>query len=125
MRNFQNNGSKVDGSSGGVARNTNSSVKPNMFGKIKETAVKDKIVEKVEPVKRNISPPSNTITIPLKDSHNTSTSTANTSTDSTQSDESKGKPKNTTSASTISPTNFTGNLTLPQLSKLIQQQAQT
>ena len=75
----------------------------------------------------SISPPTKQVVISLKDSHNTSSSAANTSTDSTQSDLSHGKSKPTATSPTISPTvraNFTGNLTLPQLSKLIQQQAQ-
>lgn len=74
-----------------------------------------------------ISPPTKQVVIPLKDTHNTSSSAVNTSTDSTQSDVSHGKSDPVT-IPTISPTvrasTFNGNLTLPQLSKLIQQQAQ-
>jgi len=154
MRNFQglnkNNDKPVPVVDSAINRSAGLA-RPSVFGKIKENVVKEKIEEKVEvkkvelkkvevkkvevkkvvpeaqPAKRSISPPSKQVVIPLKDSHNTSSSAANTSTDSTQSDFSHGKSKPTATSPTISPTvraNFTGNLTLPQLSKLIQQQAQ-
>jgi len=138
MRNFQSfenkNAKTVPVVENAINRSVGSA-KP-VFGKIKENVIKEKVEEKSEvkkvvvdaqPVNRSISPPTKQVVVPLHDTHNTSSSAANTSTDSTQSEVSQGKSKSATSP-TISPTvrasNFNGNLTLPQLSKLIQQQAQ-
>lgn len=122
MRNFQNldtgKNDKIDD------KNNSSSAIKNRFGK---SVIKEKIPETVENkpslIKRITSPP-------VANNINTSSSTANTSTDSTESNlssklTSKVVPENLTQkhqGATAPP--LTGNLTLPQLSKLIQQQAQ-
>ena len=122
MRNFQNFDSGKNDKNDDKNNSSTSSAIKNRFGK---SVIKDKIPETVESkpsqVKRTISPP-------IANNINTSSSTANTSTDSTESNlsskvttQSKIVPENN---STLAATTLTGNLTLPQLSKLIQQQSQ-
>lgn len=136
FQNFENKNVKPAPVVESAINRSTGSAKPVGFGKIKDNVIKEKVEEKVEikkvvseaqPAKRSISPPTKQVVIPLKDTHNTSSSAVNTSTDSTQSDVSHGKSDPAT-IPTISPTvrasTFNGNLTLPQLSKLIQQQAQ-